>query len=158
MIGDSVTVGASAALQKSLPGIAVDAQVSRSILTAPGIVAQMKAEGRLRKYVVISLNTNSATTVGEYERIAAAAGDGHVLVIINAYGDREWIPVANQAASDYVCKHPTDSILVDWNSAIAAHTDWLGPDGIHPQAGQGEDLYASGLRNALAEWEVAHIE
>lgn len=71
MIGDSVTVGASAALQKSLPGIAVDAQVSRSILTAPGIVAQMKAEGRLRKYVVISLNTNSATTVGEYERIAA---------------------------------------------------------------------------------------
>ena len=133
-------------------------QVSRSILTAPGIVAQMKAEGRLRKYVVISLNTNSATTVGEYERIAAAAGDGHVLVIINAYGDREWIPVANQAASDYVRKHPTDSILVDWNSAIAAHTDWLGPDGIHPQAGQGEDLYASGLRNALAEWEVAHIE
>lgn len=158
VIGDSVTVGASAALQKSLPGIAVDAQVSRSILTAPGIVAQMKAEGRLRKYVVISLNTNSATTVGEYERIAAAAGDGHVLVIINAYGDREWIPVANQAASDYVRKHPTDSILVDWNSAIAAHTDWLGPDGIHPQAGQGEDLYASGLRNALAEWEVAHIE
>ena len=112
----------------------MDAQVSRSILTAPGIVAQMKAEGRLRKYVVISLNTNSATTVGEYERIAAAAGDGHVLVIINAYGDREWIPVANQAASDYVRKHPTDSILVDWNSAIAAHTDWLGPDGIHPQA------------------------
>ena len=158
VIGDSVTVGASAALQKSLPGIAVDAQVSRSILTAPGIVAQMKAEGRLRKYVVISLNTNSATTVGEYERIAAAAGDGHVLVIINAYGDREWIPVANQAASDYVRKHPTDSILVDWNSAIAAHTDWLGPDGIHPQAGQGEDLYASGLRNTLAEWEVAHIE
>ena len=158
VIGDSVTVGASAALQKSLPGIAVDAQVSRSILTAPGIVAQMKAEGRLRKYVVISLNTNSATTVGEYEQIAAAAGDGHVLVIINAYGDREWIPVANQAASDYVRKHPTDSILVDWNSAIAAHTDWLGPDGIHPQAGQGEDLYASGLRNALVEWEAAHIE
>ena len=55
---------------------------------------------------MISLNTNSATTVGEYERIAAAAGDGHVLVIINAYGDREWIPVANQAASDYVRKLP----------------------------------------------------
>ena len=34
------------------------------------LIAQMKAEGRLRKYVVISLNTNSATTVGEYERIA----------------------------------------------------------------------------------------
>ena len=41
--------------------------------------------------------------------------------------------MANQAASDYVRKHPTDSILVDWNSAIAAHTYWLGPDGIHPQ-------------------------
>lgn len=158
VIGDSVTVGASAALQKSLPGIAVDAQVSRSILTAPGIVAQMKAEGRLRKYVVISLNTNSATTVGEYERIAAAAGDGHVLVIINAYGDPR-VDSRGQSGGLRLraqASHRFDSGRLE--QCYRGTHDWLGPDGIHPQAGQGEDLYASGLRNTLAEWEVAHIE
>ena len=119
-------------MQKSLPGIAVDAQVSRSILTAPGIVAQMKAEGRLRKYVVISLNTNSATTVGEYERIAARTGDGHVLGHTSMrMATASGFPWPIKAASDYVRKHPTDSILVDWNSAIAAHTDWT-RTGRHP--------------------------
>ncbi|KAB7791224.1 acyltransferase family protein [Bifidobacterium leontopitheci] len=159
VIGDSVTVGASPALQKALPGVVVDAQVSRSVVVATGIIEQMKAQGTLRKYVVISLNTNSEASVADYERIAEAAGTGHVLVLVNAYGDRAWIPRSNQAAADYVRSHPADSTLVDWNSAIAQHVEWLSADKIHPvMGGPGDDLYASLVRQALVNWEIDHIQ
>lgn len=159
VIGDSVTVGASPALQKALPGVVVDAQVSRSVVVATGIIEQMKAQGTLRKYVVISLNTNSEASVADYEKIAEAAGSGHVLVLVNAYGDRAWIPRSNQAAADYVRSHPADSMLVDWDSAIAQHVEWLSADEIHPvMGGPGDDLYASLIRQALVNWEIDHIQ
>lgn len=154
VIGDSVTVGASPALQSLLPGIVIDAQVSRAVTTAPDIVAQMKVEGQLRRYVVVSLNTNSAATVDEFGQIADAAGDGHILVIVNGYGDRSWIPVANQAAADYVRAHPTTSMLVDWSTAIGAHPEMLSSDGIHPEP-DGQNLYAATIKDTITSWIAA---
>lgn len=151
VIGDSVTVGATPALQQALPGVVVDAQTSRFMREAPDIVAALAGQGQLRRYVVVSLNTNSAADQASFERIAAAAGDGHVLVIVNGYGDRSWIPVANQAAADYVRGHPATAALADWGAAIAAHTEWLASDGIHPTE-QGAELYAQTVKEAIATW------
>lgn len=155
-IGDSVMVGASNALQAALPGIVIDAQVSRHIAAAPGIVESLKAQGQLRKFVIVGLNTNGTVSQADFDAIAAAAGDGHVLVIVNAHGDRSWIPGANQAAAAYVQSHPTTSMLVDWDGAIGAHPEWLGDDGIHPMIpGPGVDLYAASVKDAMTTWIAA---
>ncbi|MBT1161317.1 acetyltransferase [Bifidobacterium sp. SO1] len=155
VIGDSVTVGASPSLSKLLPGVVVDAQVSRSVLKGPGIVSTLKAQGQLRKYVVISLNTNSETNAEELDAIVNAAGDGHVFVLVTAYGDRSWIPLANQATFDYASAHAGNVTVADWNAAIGAHPEWLGADGIHPGA-QGQELYAQTVKDAIAGWIVDH--
>lgn len=156
-IGDSVMLDASDAMSKLMPGVNVDAEVSRSVLVAPGIISQLKASGQLRKYIVIGLNTNGAVTVADFEAIANAAGEGHVLIIVNGYGDRTWIPVGNQAASDYVKAHKDSAVLVDWNTAIAPHLDWLYSDGIHPVApGPGADLYAQQVHDAIVSWQKQH--
>lgn len=154
VIGDSVTVGASPALEELFPGVVIDAKTSRSMAAAPGIVSDLKAQGQLRRFVVVSLNTNGAASVDQFEQIAAAAGKGHVLVIVTAYGDRSWIPVANQAAADYVRAHPSDAMIADWNGAIGAHTDMLTSDGIHPQV-PGQDLYAATVKGAITDWIAA---
>lgn len=157
-IGDSVMLDASDAMSKLMPGVNVDAEVSRSVLVAPGIISQLKASGQLRKYIVIGLNTNGAVTVADFQAIADAAGEGHVLIIVNGYGDRTWIPVGNQAASDYVKAHKDSAVLVDWNTAIAPHLDWLYSDGIHPVApGPGADLYAQQVHDAIVSWQKQHV-
>ncbi|WP_081892113.1 acyltransferase family protein [Bifidobacterium biavatii] len=157
VVGDSVTVGSSPALNDLLPGIVIDAKVSRFVRDAPGIVSNLKAQGQLRKYVVVSLNTNGNVTTQDYEDIAAAAGDGHVLVIVNGYGDRTWIPTANQAAVDYVRAHPATATIADWNSAIGAHTDMLTSDGIHPEP-EGQKLYAQTVKDAIVGWIADHAD
>lgn len=151
VVGDSVVVGATPALQQALPGVVVDAKVSRFIQDVPGIVANLKAQNQLRRFVVVSANTNAAANAGSYEQIAAAAGDGHILVIVTGYGDRSWIPVANQGAYDYVRAHPGTAVIADWNTAIGAHTDMLASDGIHPNE-SGAALYASTVKDTIAGW------
>lgn len=155
VVGDSVTVGASAALSKLLPGIVVDAKVSRSIIKGPEVVATLKAQGQLRKYVVVSLNTNSQSTMQDFDDIVNAAGDGHVFVLVTAYGDRSWIPPANQAAFDYASAHAGNVTVADWNAAIGARPELLGSDGIHPGP-EGQELYAQTVKGAIAGWIADH--
>ena len=157
VIGDSVTVGASPALEELLPGIVIDAQTSRHIATGPDLVADLKAQGQLRTYVVVSLNTNGAVVPDDYAAIAAAAGDGHVLVIVNGYGDRSWMPGGNEAAAEYVRTHPSTATLADWNAAIGAHTDMLTADGIHPET-DGQQLYAQTVKDAIVDWIADHAQ
>lgn len=151
VVGDSVTVGSTPALQQALPGVVVDAKTSRFIQDVPQIVSQLKAQGQLRRFVVISANTNAAATQDSFEQIAAAAGEGHVLVIMTGYGDRSWIPVANQGAGDYVRAHPDSAVIADWSTAIGAHTEMLTSDGIHPTT-DGMALYADVVKNTIADW------
>lgn len=155
VVGDSVTVGASPALSKLLPGIVVDAQVSRSILKGPEVVSTLKAQGQLRKYVVVSLNTNSQSTAQDFDDIVNAAGDGHVFILVTAHGDRSWIPLANQAVFDYASAHAGNVTVADWNAVISEHPELLGSDGIHPGV-EGQDLYAQTVKEAIAGWIADH--
>lgn len=151
VIGDSVTVGATPAIQRIMPNAVIDAKVSRSLKAAPGIVGQLAGQNALRRFVVISLNTNTAATTGDFDSIAQAAGPDHVLVLVTGHGDRSWIPTANQAAVDYVGAHPGNAILADWNAAISAHPEMLAADGVHPD-GSGADIYANTIRDAISGW------
>ncbi|RSX53882.1 lipopolysaccharide modification acyl transferase [Bifidobacterium goeldii] len=155
IIGDSVTVSASPALSKLLPGVVVDAEVSRSILKGPEVIATLKAQGQLRKYIVISLNTNSESNAAQLDDIVHAAGDDHVFIFVTAYGDRAWISSSNKVSFDYASTHPNNSAVADWNAAISAQPQLLGTDGIHPIEG-GQELYAQTIKEALADWIADH--
>ena len=69
---------------------------------------------------------------------------------MTGYGDRSWIPVANQGAGDYVRAHPDSAVIADWSTAIGAHTEMLTSDGIHPTT-DGMALYADVVKNTIAE-------
>lgn len=151
VIGDSVTVGSAPVLQQALPGVVVDAKTSRFIHEVPDVVSRLKSQGQLRRFVVVSANTNAIANPSSYERIAEAAGEGHVLIIVTGYGDRSWIPAANQGAFDYVRAHPGTANIADWNATIGAHTDMLTSDGIHPTP-DGMNLYANLIKDTIAQW------
>lgn len=151
-IGDSVMLGASAALNDRFPGITIDAAVSRHSSTGVGIINTMKAAGTLKKYVIIALTTNGLATLDEFQQMSDALGPDHVMILVNAHADRSWIAGSNQNVTTFAQEHPDSALVVNWDAAATAHPEVLGPDGIHTTPDGGGSLYAQTIADALQDW------
>ena len=150
-VGDSVMLAAAPSLYETLPGIRVDAAVSRSSWAGPGIVDQFAAAGQLGRYVVVALGTNGPISRDAYERIAATAGPDRTLVLVNAYAPRDWIPGVNSDITAFAAAHP-GTVIADWASAIDPHVDYLAGDRIHPGTSGGQ-IYADTVLAAIRQSE-----
>ncbi|SDD09348.1 Peptidoglycan/LPS O-acetylase OafA/YrhL, contains acyltransferase and SGNH-hydrolase domains [Sanguibacter gelidistatuariae] len=149
VIGDSVTLISAASLQAALPGVYIDAEVSRQMSTAPEVAAALSAGGALRPYVVLSLGTNSTVNERVMDAAIAAIGPDRTIVLVTGYGDRPWIGPTNDQMRSAAARFP-NVVVADWQTTIAAHPESLGKDGVHPQA-SGQELYAQMLVAGLAQ-------
>ena len=149
-IGDSVMLASSQGLSEVFPGIQTDASVSRSIMVAPELIGNALSAGSLRQWVLIGLGTNSAITPDQLDQIRNMVGPDRVLVLVNAHGDRTWIPPTNQVLADYAAAHPDNVVLVDWDATANANAQVLGSDGIHPS--MDSDIYAKAVRQTIEQW------
>jgi len=149
-IGDSVMLASSQGLSEVFPGIQTDASVSRSIMVAPELIGNALSAGSLRQWVLIGLGTNSAITPNQLDQIRNMIGPDRVLVLVNAHGDRTWIPPTNQMLADYAAAHPDNVVLVDWDATANANAQVLGSDGIHPS--MDSDIYAKAVRQTIEQW------
>ncbi|MEV8370951.1 acyltransferase family protein [Microbacterium sp. NPDC064584] len=160
-VGDSVMLASAPALLEEMPGIQVDAEVSRSTYAGPGILQSLASAGQLRPYVVVALGTNGPLSPDAMEQMAQIVGPDRELVLVNAFAPRDWIPGVNADLAAFAASHP-GVVVADWSGAIAPHTDLLAGDQIHPGMAGGrifadaveEGLEAAELQRALAEYEV----
>lgn len=152
IIGDSVTLAARRALEEALPGVAVDAEVSRSVRAAPGILSALKASGELRPYVVIALATNGTIRPADVEAILTAIGPERGLVLVTGFGTSRttWIGEANEEIARAAAAHPDRVRVADWAGAIRDHTDLLAGDSIHPGPAASR-IFAGSIISALQE-------
>ena len=148
-VGDSVMLASAPGLLERLPGIEVDAEVSRSIWAGPGILESLAQTGRLRPYVVVALGTNGPVDPEPLEEMAATVGPSRTLVLVNAYAPRDWIPGVNAELASFADTHH-NVVLADWSSAIAPHEDLLAGDRIHPGAAGGR-IFADAVATAVDE-------
>lgn len=149
--GDSVMLASSKGLQSVFPGITVDAETSRSMTKALGLIDKAKSQPEgLRQWVLVGLATNSAVTDGQLNDILNGIGPNHVLVLINAHAPVSWVPGTNDALSDFAATHSNNVVLVDWDATISAYPDELAGDGIHP--GMSNTLYAQAVKDAITNW------
>lgn len=144
-VGDSVMLASSAELMAALPGISIDADVSRSFTYGVGMVTEEATAG-LRPVLVLGLATNGPVSQEDLDTLLATAGDCR-LVLINAHGDRWWIPEVNQTLTDFADAY-RGIVLADWDSAIAPSPWALAEDGIHP-GDEGALIYAQAVQQAL---------
>ncbi len=151
-VGDSVMLGSAPYLQQAFPGITIDAVVSRS-MTRGGLetLEKMQHAGTLRKNVVVALGTNGYYGTGMLERMIREL-KGYNIVLVTAYGDREWIPPNNSDARKMAQKYQNVAVA-QWDKAIAPHTELLGDDGIHPATAAGDKIYASCIKTALKKFQ-----
>jgi len=146
-VGDSVMLASAAELQSTFPGISIDAAVSRGMRSAAGILADLAQAGTLRPIVVVGLGTNGPITAEELARITTVIGPDRKLILVNAFADRDWTAGVNASLADYSARNRQVE-LANWHDAIAAHTDLLAGDGIHPGSTGGQ-IYADSVTTAL---------
>jgi peptidoglycan/LPS O-acetylase OafA/YrhL len=138
-IGDSVMLASAAQLQAALPGVYIDAQVSRQMQTGLAIVGRLAARGRLRQVVVVGLGTNGTVTGGQIRQLLAEIGPGRELVLVNTYEARPWEHEVNAAIA--AARRYRNVGMANWYAAIEHRTRLLWPDGVHPRP-PGARLYA----------------
>ena len=152
VIGDSVTIAATPELEKMMPGVYVDAAVSRSSRVAAGILAKLEDEGELRDTVVIALATNGTITEADTEAILKVVGKDRTLVYVTGFGPARtsWIPMANSEIERAAKKYP-NVVVADWHAAVKDRTDLLAGDVVHPKT-EGAHLYSQVIADACQKY------
>ncbi|MDO9590522.1 MAG: acetyltransferase, partial [Microcella sp.] len=146
-IGDSVMLAAAPQLQARLPGIAIDAVVSRQMRQAPDIVRSLAARDALRPIVIVHLGTNGSIDPTTLHEIRAAIGPDRQLVLVSAQAPRDWIPGVNRHLVAFAADY-RQVVIADWKEAITPRLDLLARDQVHPGTTGGR-VYASAVESAL---------
>ncbi|AIG26034.1 acetyltransferase [Brevibacillus laterosporus] len=140
-IGDSVLLGVAPELEKLVPGIMIDAKVSRQMKDALAIVQQLESENRLGKCVIVELGTNGPFTSDTLTNLLDTLGAERQIILINTRVPRNWQDKVNQELSR-AGEERSNVKIIDWYSYSANQSGWLTKDGIHLQP-EGAKAYAS---------------
>jgi peptidoglycan/LPS O-acetylase OafA/YrhL len=145
-IGDSVMLGAKANMQKAIPAIAVDAQVSRQFGDAGTEALRLAAFGALGPIVVIHLGTNGPMSDGQLNKLLNSLS-GREVILVTTHVPRPWQDLTNQRLEAAATRWPNVRIA-DWNTLSSAHPEWFDSDGTHLQT-SGRMAYAAFILAAV---------
>jgi len=134
-------------LHSALPGIYIDAQVSRQMAAGLAEVSSLAAEGLLRRVVIVGLGTNGTVTSGQIRDLLAEVGPSRKLVLVNTYEARPWEHADNSVIGAAARRYP-NVVLANWHATIADRTSLLWGDGVHPRP-PGARLYAKMVADAV---------
>ena len=150
-VGDSVMLASAPQLHAALPGIYIDAAVSRQMSAGLLTIRSLADSGLLRPVVVVGLGTNGTVTTSQIQQLRAEIGPDRWLVLVNTYEARPWQDEVNGTLAAAARRYP-NVLLVNWHAAIAGRTSLLWDDGVHPQP-PGAVLYARLIKAAAqAAW------
>lgn len=117
-------------LESDLPGVAVEAAVSRQWGAGEDILSQLKAEGQLGAEVIVALGTNGPITDADFDAMMAILQGASRVVFVNVHVDRPWQDPNNAVLARGAARYP-HVVIADWASLAAQNPQWFGSDGTH---------------------------
>ena len=123
-------LGAAREMQRVLPGLVVDARVSRSMSAALEVVRQRRKSGPLGEFVVVHIGNNGYIKPAQFDELMQLLTDVPRVIVFNLKEPRGWEAANNLIIADTVRRYP-NAVLVDWRSASMSHPEYFGRDGIH---------------------------
>ena len=147
-IGDSVMLGARPVLRKELPGIAIDAAVSRFPGGFLGPMRRYESKGMLAPAVVIHAGTNGTLTESMTRTLLNIVKKHPRVVLINDNVPRSWRDSNNDSIARVAPEFP-NVVVVDWRKASLHHPEYFVSDRVHLTQ-KGARAYAALIRQALA--------
>lgn len=152
-IGDSVMLGASNYLRKSVVALDVDAKLGRQVSTAIRLLQAYKDANRLAPVVVIHLGNNGTFSPKQFDELMTLLNSSQRVVFLTNKVPRKWQEPNNHALVEGVKRYP-NAVLIDWNAASAPHPEWFWKDGIHLRP-EGAQVYANLIAGTL---EQTHLQ
>ena len=148
-VGDSVMLGAKAALESTVPGIFVDAKESRGIDSLTGILAKYAAKGKLPDIIVIALVTNQRNiTESLLTSIVNVGGWDKTYILVTAYAGPQQPRLTQNAALKNFANKFGNVYIADWWEI--SHNNWslMYADHIHLNP-EGRTTYANLIYNTI---------
>ncbi len=148
-VGDSVMLDYQDPLKTSVPGIDVDASVSRQWSEGESILQTLKADGQLGGDVIVGLGTNGPITDSDFDAMMAVLGGASRVVFVNVHVDRPWQDPNNAVLAKGATRYP-NVVVADWATLAAQNPQWFGADGTHLAIdGSGADALAQLIASTL---------
>ena len=129
-VGDSVMLDYQTPLQTDVPGIDVDASVSRQWYTGVSILQQLKTAGQLGAEVVVALSTNGPISDADFDQMMGVLQGASRVVFVNVHVDKPWQDPNNQVLAAGAARYP-NVVIADWATMAAQNPSWFGSDGTH---------------------------
>ena len=137
-------------LKTSIPGVTVDASVSRQWSAGESLLQTMKAGGQLGGDVIVGLGTNGPITSTDVDTMMAILGGASRVVFVNVHVDRPWQDPNNAVLASAATRYP-NVVVADWATLAAQNPQWFGADGTHLAIdGPGADALASLIATTLS--------
>ena len=137
-------------MQRVLPGLTVDAKVSRSLSAAIAVLHQRRSSGIADQFVIIHIGDNGYIKPAQFDELLQVVKDVPHVIVFNLKEPRVWEEANNRVIADVVRRYP-NAVLVDWHAS--SHPNYFAPDGIHIGTGGARAytlLIAEQLRPLLA--------
>jgi hypothetical protein len=149
-IGDSVMLDYQDPLQTDIPGIDVQAAVSRQWSEGESMLQQLKASGQLGSEVIVALGTNGPIAASDFDNMMAILSGASRVVFVNIHVDQPWQDPNNAVIAAGAARYPNVSIA-DWATLAAQNPQWFGADGTHLAIdGSGADALANLITSTLS--------
>jgi hypothetical protein len=149
-VGDSVMLDYQTPLETDIPGVTVDASVSRQWQTGEAILAQDKASGALGAEVIVALGTNGPITDADFDAMMSILNGASRVVFVNVHVDRPWQDPNNAVIANGASRYH-NVVVADWATLATQNPGWFGADGTHLAInGPGAQALASLIAGTLA--------
>ncbi len=129
-VGDSVMLDYQDPLKTAIPGVNVDAAVSRQWSDGEGILQSLKSGGQLGGDVIVGLGTNGPITDSDFDSMMTILGGASRVVFVNVHVDRPWQDPNNAVLASGATRYP-NAVVADWATLAAQNPGWFGSDGTH---------------------------
>ncbi len=150
LLGDSVMLGASPAVQQLLgPKAVIAAKTSRQVSDGIDIVRGWKAAGWLGEAaIVVHLGNNGTFFEAQFDQMMGELKDAPRVVFLTVRVPRPWQDSVNETIRAGVERHKGKAVLADWQGFSEGHPDWFYTDGMHLDP-NGAPNYAELVASAL---------
>ncbi|MFP5393636.1 MAG: acyltransferase family protein [Gammaproteobacteria bacterium] len=129
-IGDSVLLGASDHLSKTIPGIRIDAQVGRQASQGLKVVQQLRGKLTGESTVLLHLGTNGYINEAQFRELLNALADCKAVLVINVHAERRWTAPNNEMI-ERMTREFSNVRLINWSQVSAQRPEYFNKDGIH---------------------------
>ncbi len=150
-VGDSVLLGARAALRERLPRVTIDAAISRQPVEIADRVRERIKVDRLADVLILQTGTNGSPDPQGFPDFLSDLADLDLVVVTTVRSQVPWMDDSNETIRGAAAE--LDNVVVaDWARASVGHPEYLEPDGTHLTS-RGQEAYARLILEALQQPE-----